>query len=430
MADDIKDVVEGLGKTFEQFKQKNDERLAQIEKNGKADPLLEEQVNKMSSAITELEDVKSRLEQTENALVRKSMAGGDGSSDKLEEKAAQFAAMTAKRRGIPANEFSGAEMAAYRKHFVNYMRKGDTYANDPENLKALSVGSDPDGGYFVEPDTSGRIVSKIFETSPMRQVASIQTIGTDALEGLYDLDEADAGWVGETQARPETGTPKVAAWRIPVHEIYAQPMATQKLLDDSMVDVEAWLAGKVSDKFTRQENAAFVNGDGINKPRGFLTYGDGTTLPGTIQQIPTGVNGGFDTTGNGGDVLIKTIYELKQGYRSGARWFMPRDVLAEVRKLKDADGQYLWQPGIAAGQPSSLLGFSILEFEDMPELGTNSLSMAFGNMGEAYQVVDRAGIRVLRDPYTAKPYVKFYTTKRVGGDVLNFEALKIVRFGS
>ena len=434
MADELKDVIEGLGKTFDEFKSKNDERLAQIEKSGKADPLLDEQLTKINSKLDELGAVKDRLSQAETALARKSVAADDGTSGKMQEKANQFAKMVAKKRGIPAaeivKEFGTEGLAEYQKHFSNWMRKGDSYSNQPDAMKSLSVGSDPDGGYFVEPDTSGRIVTKIFETSPMRQVANVMTIGTNALEGIYDLDESDAGWVGETQSRPETGTPKIAAWSIPVHEMYAEPRITQKLLDDSMVNVEAWLADKVSTKFARKENAAFVNGDGVGKPRGFLTYASGTTLPGTIQQRNTGVSGGFATGGAGADVLISTIYGLKQGYRSGSNWFMPRSATAEVRKLKASDGSYLWQPGIMAGQPATLLGYSVIEFEDMPDIAADSLSIAFGDMNEAYQIVDRVGVRVLRDPYTAKPYIKFYTTKRVGGDVLNFESIKLISFSA
>jgi HK97 family phage major capsid protein len=425
MADELKELVTELGSTFEDFKQKNDERLKQLEQKGEADSLLEDQVNKMSGKLDELEQKK---EQLETAMNRKHVAS-DSKSDDLDQKAQAFEELCAKKRGIqPEGKMDGKALTEYKQAFREFMRKGDMMGMDSQ--KALSVGTDPDGGYAVEPDTSGRIVQKVYETSPMRQVAAVQSIGTDALEGLYDLDEASAGWVHETAGRPESDTPKLGAWRIPVHEIYAFPFATQKVLDDAMIDLESWLSGKVSDKFSRKENEAFVNGDGISKPRGFLTYPDGTSLPGQIERKKTGVNGGFATDGTGGDVLLDTVYALKQQYRSGARWAMPRSVTAEVRKIKDADGMYLWQPGIAAGQPAQLLGFPVIEFEDMPDLGTGSLSMAFGNWGEAYQIVDRQGVRVLRDPYTNKPYVGFYTVKRTGGDVLNFEALKLVSFAS
>jgi HK97 family phage major capsid protein len=427
MAEEIKTVVESLNQAFADFKKANDQRLEQIEKKGASDPLLEEKLSKINSKVDELQEIKQRIEQTETALARKSVHSTDQSDD-MDRKAMQFAAMCAKNRGIAAVELDAKGLQSYRAGFREFMRKGDLMSLDAQ--KALSVGSDPDGGYTVEPDTNGRIVQKIFETSPMRQVASVQTIGTDSLEGLFDLNEASAGWVSETGARSATATPELGKWRIPVYELYANPAATQKILDDSMVDIESWLAGKVADKFSRTENAAFVVGDGIGKPRGFTTYGSGTTLPGTIEQIPTSVNGGFATNGTGGDPLITTIYSLKQAYRSGARWFMPKAVTAAVRKIKDSNGMYIWQPGIAANAPATLLGFPILEMEDMPTLGTGSLSMAFGNMGEAYQIVDRQGIRVLRDPYTNKPYVQFYTVKRVGGDVINFEAIKLVRFGS
>lgn len=273
------------------------------------------------------------------------------------------------------------------------------------------------------------MVQKVFETSPMRQYAAAQTIGTDALEGLYDLDEASAGWVGETESRPETDTPQLQRWRIPVHEQYAKPHATQKLLDDATIDMEAWLENKVRDKFARVENAAFVNGDGVNKPRGFLTYGAGTTLPGTIEQIATGVNGGFAAAPDGGDALIDLITALKMPYRASAVFAMNRTTTGAVRKLKDSDGAYLWRPGIAAGQPATLLGYPQAPLEDMPDFNaTGALAIAFGDFRQAYQIVDRMGIRVLRDPYSNKPYVQFYSTKRVGGDVVNFEALKLLAF--
>jgi HK97 family phage major capsid protein len=428
---EVKQIIEGLGSAFEEFKSANNERLIQIEKNGHADPLLLDKVDKLTNAMNEKQDalaeIQKRLERAETVAARHQRSGPEG--DDIEAKARKWAIGNAKRRGVQAEaDFGAAELSEYRKAFTNYMRKGQMA--EELHAKALSVGIDPDGGYTVEPDTSGRIVAKVFETSPMRQVASAQTIGTDALEGLFDLDEAGANFVGETAGRTETDTPQLAKWRIPVHELYAFPFATQKVLDDSELDLESWLATKVSERFARRENAAFVNGDGVGKPRGFLTYPAGTNLPGTIQQLPSGASGAFAAAPNGGDVLLDAIYGMKQTYRAGARWHMNRSVVAAVRKLKNTDGDYLWQPGLAAGQPSTLLGFPVLEFEDMPDLGANSLSIAFANMAEAYQIVDRQGIRVLRDPYTSKPFVGFYSVKRVGGDVINFEAIKLIKFGS
>jgi HK97 family phage major capsid protein len=426
MAEELKTIVNELGSAFEEFKKANDERVKQIEEKGSADGLLTEKVEKLNAEINRLDEMKSKLDQIETAMAKKSASETDAPSD-MDKKAADFEKLMAKRRGIPAaGEFKGSDLVAYKAAFHEWMRKGDHASMDAQ--KALSVGSDPDGGYLVDPDTTGRIVEKVFESSPMRQVASVQTIGTDALEGVYDLNEAAAGWVSETGSRPETNTPELGKWRIPVEELYANPAATQKVLDDSMVNLEQWLAGKVADKLARVENAAFVNGDGVGKPRGFLTYASGTTLPGTIERFETGVNGGFATGGSGGDVLIDAVYGTKMAYRNGARWFMNRTTTAAVRKIKDSDGMYLWQPGLSAGQPASVLGFPVLEFEDMPDPATDSLSIAFGNMGEAYQIVDRQGIRILRDPYTNKPYVHFYTTRRTGGDVLNFEAIKLIEF--
>lgn len=417
MSKDIEKAIETLGRTVEEFKSENDKRLKEIETKGHADPILEEKVNKMADKIGELEKSKSDLEA---ALARKTRVTETESAD-LEKKAAEFSKMTGKK-------VNAEEMKGYQDAFVKHMRKGDIAGLDVQ--KALSVGSDPDGGYLVTPDMSGRIIKKVFETSPIRQFAAVQTIGTDALEGTFDLEEASSGWVGETGSRTETNTPKLAKWKIPTHELYANPAATQKLLDDANVNMEQWLAGKVSEKFARDEANAFVVGDGIGKPRGFTTYGDGTTIPGTIEQFASGVSGGFATDGTGGDVFHDIVYGMKAAYRAGARWSMNRTTLAEVRKIKDGDGNYIWQPGLQAGTPSTLAGYMVAEFEDMANPGADSLSIAFANFAEGYQIVDRQGIRVLRDPYTNKPYVHFYTVKRVGGDVVNFEAIKLIRLGT
>jgi HK97 family phage major capsid protein len=429
MSDEIKQAaaaVDSLNRAFDEFKKANDARLAEIEKKGSSDPVLDAKLAKIEADMQKAQAIAD-----EAALASKRanriVTDEKGEQIDLDAKSQEWAGMLARRRGETVPQFDAAGMAAYKSAFDRFLRKGEEIMGMDER-KALSVGSDPDGGYVVNPDTSGRIVQKVFETSPMRAFASIQVISSDALEGLFDLNEASSGWVGETASRSETNTPEIGKWRIPVHELYAAPRATQKLLDDASINMEAWLASKVSEKFARDEAAAFVNGNGVGKPRGFLTYADGTTLPGTIERFDTGVNGAFAAAPNGGDVLINALYGLKTQYRANATWFMNRATLTLTRKLKDSDGAYLWSPGIAAGQPATLLGYPVASFEDMPDPATDSLSIAVGDMREAYQIVDRLGIRTLRDPYSAKPYVEFYTTKRVGGDVVNFEAIKLIEF--
>jgi HK97 family phage major capsid protein len=430
MSDEIKQAVgavEDLNKAFAEFKSVNDQRLAEIEKKGSADALLTEKLTKIEA---DLDIAQKKADDAVLAAKRQSrMVTTDGNEVDLDAKALAWARGIARSRGTDVREFGATELTSYKSAFDAYMRKEERTLSGDE-IKALSVGSDPDGGYVVYPDLSGRIVTKVFETSPMRAYASVQVISSDALEGLFDLNEASSGWVAETDTRAVTNTPQLGKWRIPVHELYAKPSATQKLLDDASINMEAWLASKVAEKFARDEATAFVTGNGVARPRGFLTYANGTTLPGTIEQFKTSVNGAFAAAPSGGDVLINALYGLKAQYRANATWFMNRSTTTLVRKLKDSDGAYLWSPGIAAGQPASVLGYPTASFEDMPSPATGTLSIAVGDMREAYQIVDRIGIRTLRDPYSNKPYVEFYTTKRVGGDVVNFEAIKLIDFSA
>ncbi|WP_366555253.1 phage major capsid protein [Aquibaculum sediminis] len=419
---DTRALVNQIQSAFEEFKKANDERL-----NGKADAVLNEKVDRINAHIsdlqTQLADVASR-----NAGAT---LGGNASPVGEVQAAADFSRQT-------GQQVSPEDLRAYRAAINTYLRRGPATPADVQ--AAMSVGSDPDGGYLVEPTLGGRIVQKVYETSPIRQVANVTTIGTDALEGFNDLDEAGSGWVGEMDARNETSTPTLGQYRIPVYEVYAEPKATQKLLDDAAWNVEAWLTDKVSSRFVRQENTAFVNGDGSNKPRGFLDYttndkDDSARSWGKLQHVLTGANGEFldldvDTGDYPGDCLVDVVFALKAAYRSNAVWMMPRSVVATVRKLKDADGNYLWQPDFQQRQGGMLLGYPIVEAEDMPEADNGSLSIAFGDFNAGYQIVDRTGIRVLRDPYTQKGFVKFYATKRVGGDVVNFEAIKLLKFAS
>ena len=303
------------------------------------------------------------------------------------------------------------------KLMQGYIRKG---VNEME-IKALSSDSEADGGLLITPEMSSEVVKKIYETSPMRQYASVQTISTSSLEILEDLDEAGAGWVGETEERGETSTPQFKMVEIPVHEMFAQPQATQRFLDDAAINIEAWLAEKVADKFARTENASFVSGDGVKKAKGFLSYAAGTSF-GQIEQIASG-----NASALTGDSFIELIYSLKTAYKPASKFFMNRAVIKAARLLKDLEGRYLWAPGLDGNTSGSILGYEIVEFADMPVVQANALAVAFGDMKQAYQIVDRIGIRTLRDPFTSKPYIKFYTTKRVGGGVKNFEALKLMK---
>jgi HK97 family phage major capsid protein len=366
-----------------------------------------------------------------------SVRGSAESAETEEKHVAQFnveVKALARERGQPEPEALTVEnYNAYKAAFAKWMRKGTNSLSHDEH-KAMLVGSDVEGGFFVTPDLSGRVVSKVFDLSPIRQIANVQIISSDALEGIEDLNEAAAGWVGETGARTDTATPQIGKYRIEAMEQYAQPKATQKLLDDSSVDIEAWLAGKVADKLARLEGTAFVAGTGVAQPRGFTSYptaatADATRAWGTLEHVKTGVNADFAAT-NPADILFDLESAFKSAYLNGARWVTRRSVIQKVRKFKGSDNNYLWQPGLVAGQPPQLIGYPITMAEDMPALATGSLSMALGNFLLGYQIVDRLGIRVLRDPFTDKPYVKFYSTRRVGGQVVQFECIKFVQFAA
>jgi HK97 family phage major capsid protein len=415
---------EEINTAFEEFKKTHTESLDEYQKKGSVDPLVTERLEKVEASIQANEAKNDELILAQKRAAR-TVTDGAGNAIDLDQKAHDWG------KSFGAKDDMNAEkLDQYKSGLGVYLRKGDR-ALSVDEYKALSVGSDSAGGYVVDPDTSGRIVKKIFETSPIRAYASVQVIGTDELSGLYDDQEADAGWVSEAGSRSETTTPGLGEWRIPVHEIYAAPRATQRLLDDASFNAEQWLGEKVSSKMLRKENTAYTVGTGTGQPRGFMTYADGDSVRGEVKQYKTGASGAFKAAPDGGDVFMDALYALKGEYRQSANWFMNRSTMAATRKLKDSDGRYLWQPGIEAGQPSSLLGHAIAAaFEDMADIAAGSLSIAVGDLGAAYQIVDRQGLRVIRDLFTVKPYVEFYTTKRTGGGLINGEALKFIKFAA
>lgn len=421
LGSNMKNIQESLQRDLETVR-----KLA--ESKGSGDPLSQSQIDALKESILQKQEaMQKQFDEFEKKTGRMQVGGGHVDESKLlaaamlhhKTRLASLGQLKADTI-IRPEDVNVDEYKKYAEQFDIYARRGDSAVEG----KSMLVGSDSDGGYFVTPTRSSRILSVVFESSPMRELATVETISSDALELPIDEDEADAGWVGETQQRSESGAPQIGVQRIPVHEIYAKPKATQKMLEDGSVDVGAWLERKVGQKFGRVEATSFFAGDGIKKSRGILTYAAGTSR-GKIEQLSSG-----HATEITFDSLIKMTGSLKEPYHPGAMWLMRRATEVAVMLLKDLNGQYLWRPSLEAGKPSTLLGYGVRHAADMPLVAANALAAAFGNFKEGYTIVDRLGISVLRDPYSSKPFIEFYSRKRVGGDVTNFEAFKLMKVGA
>jgi len=404
---EIKAATGELAHAFEAFKDANDERIGALEK-GRGDVVLEEKINRISSDVSKLQDAVSSFK----TALKRPLMSKDGMG----------------KEGAP-------EFSEHKRAFLRYVTKGAEQDLSGIEAKSMSVISDPDGGYLVPTEMSDRIITRQFDTTPMRQLAAVMTVSSDAVEMLRDTDDSDALWMSELDSRADSEPGQFGRIRISVHELHAQPKATQKLLDDANLNVEEWIVNKIAARFARRENAAFVAGDGVAQPRGFTSYSVAATADasrpwGTLEYYPSGASGAFASS-NAGDAIISLMHKLKAGYLPGAAWLMPRAVSEAIRKMKGTTNDaYLWQPSLQVGMPATLLGFPVYLGEDMPAVASNSLSLAFGNFAEGYTIVDRIGMRILRDPFTAAPFVKFRCTKRVGGDVTNFDAIKLMRFSA
>lgn len=389
---DVQEVAEALGKKFDEFKSTNDKRVEALEaEKGK----LAGQVESLNGKLSELDELKSALEK-ELASVKRP----GGNTDKV--------------------------VSEHKAAFMQFVRKGKDDGLGELQAKALQTTVDADGGYAVPEELDRTILELLRDESPMRQVCNQITVSTPDYKKLVNLGGAGSGWVGENDARPATGTPTLAQIAAVMGEIYANPQATQTSLDDLFFNAEQWLQSEVAREFAEQEGAAFLLGNGANKPKGLLAYAMALTADdarpfGTLQSVKSGTAGDFDA-----DDLIKLVYTLRKGHRAGASWMLPNMTLFKVRTMKDSQGNYLWRPGIEAGQPSSLLGYGVVENEDMPAVAADARAVLFGDFKRAYTIVDRIGTRVLRDPYTNKPNVGFYTTKRVGGMLTDSNAVKVL----
>lgn len=406
---ELKDLLEKQNKAFTEFKEANDARLGALEAKGSVDPLLEEKVDKANAEITRLSKLLGELE----AKAKRPRSLGDaGLSD---------------------------EAAEHKEAFLGFIRKGREDGLRELEQKALNVTTGSDGGFAVPEELDRMIIDLVQNGSPMRQECNVVQVGSGDYKKLVNVHGTGSGWVDEDDTRAETTSPALAQVAAVMGEIYANAYATQTALDDIFFGAEQWLAAEIGAAFALAENAAFTSGDGTKKPKGFLAYttaatADATRAFGTIEHIATGESGAFKTATaavSPADDLITAIYKLKAGLRTGAKFMMNSAVLATARKWKAySTGDYLWQPSTVAGQPSTLLGYPVAENEDMPAVAAGALAIAFGNFKRAYTIVDRFGVRLLRDPYSAKPYVTFYATKRVGGMLVDSTAVKVIKLAS
>lgn len=450
--DDVQKEVKAFGENVKGLQDSMQKDLAAVRKTaeeaGKAaadSPQVKKDLEALAAGVTEkhaaiekqvkeieekaVKAANARVDELEKKFNRGRLTGG-GDKEAEFKTARDFMRSAAVVRGEVkvGNDFTDDKVdvgafKSYENIFPTYLRR-DEKSLQGADVKSMAVGSDPDGGYFVTPTIGSIINGVVFETSPMRAISNVETISSDAIEYPRDDDQATVGWVGEQEARPTTATPQAGMQRVPVHELYAMPQVTQKLLEDAAFDIESWLGRKIGDKFGRTEATAFVTGSGVKRPRGFTTYASGSFAAGgsgKIEQVSAATSGSVAF-----DDLINILTALKEYYLGGAVWLMQRATVGKVMLLKDGEGRYIWNPNQQSGKPSVLLGYDVRQAADMAAVASSQLPIAFGNFKMGYTIVDRVGISTLRDPYSAKPFVQFYTRKRVGGDVTNFEAIKLL----
>lgn len=419
-------VVSDLNKRFDEFKDAHSQEIAEIRKNGVADPLTVEKLEKLDRAVSDLATTQDQIA----AKMNRPQTGGSGVEDS-EAAVNHKSAFNAWVRDPGNNELKSALQAAEREAVAQ---------------KAVTVATAASGGYALPEEISRSINEKLLDVSPMRRVARVVQASTTDYKELVDVLGDGYGWVGEGDTRSETDTPSLAEVAPSFGMIYAYPKASEESLNDLFFNVQDWLVRRSVNSFAKGEGIAFISGNGTKKPTGFLngtpedTDDDGVSPArafGTLQYKPTGNASGFGSFSNTSpehypsDVFIDTVYSLKAGYRGNASWMMNKATLGTVRKFRDADGAYIWQPGLTAGQPSQILGFNVVEAEDMPDIGANAFPVAFGDFMEGYLICDLVGLRMTVDDNITTPgQVKFYLRKRVGGKLLNDDAIKVIKIAA
>lgn len=400
---DINDLIQKQGTAFAEFKKANDDRLKAVESKGYAPADTVEKVDKINDDLTKLSKEIAEIIKKSNRPGARSSDGKSLTEDEIEHK----------------------------KAFADYFRKGVDNGLSELERKALQIGSDPDGGVLVPTELETMIDRIVTADVAMRRLARVRVIGSASYKKPIVTTGAAGGWIGETEEGTETDPAKFSELEFTPGKVYAEPWATNDMLEDSVIDIESWLSEEVQETFAEKEGDAFINGTGIKKPRGLLTYSTVANADyawGKLGYIASGASGAFHT--DEGDALINLVHALKRKYRNGASWLLNDLTLAAVRKIKDANDQYIWTPGLQAGVSDTLLGYPVETDDYMPDIAANSLSIAFGNFQRGYLIVDRRGVAVIRDNLTKKGYTKFHTTKRVGGGVQNFEAIKLLKFAA
>jgi HK97 family phage major capsid protein len=406
-ASDPKELLGQINASFEEFKKEHTKELADV-KAGMADVVQTEKVDRINADISKMNGEFDKL----NAQIAALKLGGAGSD-------------------------LDPDQAEHAQAFNNFFRKGVEAGLSELEVKAkLNTQSDPDGGYLVPVEMESGIDRVLGTVSTVRGLARKINISTDAYKKLVNVGGASSGWVGETEDRPETNTPTLREIVVNTAELYANPASTQKAMDDAAINIASWLADEVSIEFAEQEGAAFVTGNGVNKPRGILGYDTVANESyewGKLGFMASGKADGFLTATpsvSPADAFIDLHYALKQGYRSNASWLMSDATMGKVRKFKDAEGAFIWAAPSGTAEVATILGKPVYTDDNMPAVAANALPIAFGDFNRGYLIADRVGIRVLRDPFTSKPNVLFYTTKRVGGGVVNFEAIKLMKIAA
>jgi len=407
--DELKKLIEALGRTFEEFKAANDTRIKAVESKGYAPADLVEKVAAINADMTKISDLKAQLEALQTEVARAEFpAGRTTQIDKVK--------------------------AEHKAAFETWFRKGgEAQLEAVKKLQVqagLSTLSDPDGGYLITPPEFDKAIDRVAQMmSVMRQISTVRTIGTDTYKKIVNQGGATSGWVAEKQSRTETNTPVLREIAINTKEIYAEPGVTQIALDDAFMDLAAWLADEVSIEFAEQEGDAFINGNGVEKPHGIANYTMIANASYAWGKVGF-VTGGHATLLNNADKLMNLEFALKTIYLNGASFLMNRSTAGVIRQLKDGEGNYLWRPGLDAGSPNTLFGYPVHLDDNVDAIGAGKYPVFFGNFKRAYMILDRMGIRMLRDPYTSKGNVLFYTTKRVGAGIIMSEAIKALKISA